>query len=63
MSSGPSCVNIPITTRKSWPDLCSLRLRSVTSLLTFTKSSYSFCSRVNIFTSMEPLTESVSSIF
>ena len=51
---------MPSTTRNQRPLRCSFRLRRVTSSLTVTKRSYSFCSRVKSFTKSEPLTLSVS---
>ena len=60
MSKGPSCVNMPMTTRNHEPERLSRSEISVTSSLTFTKFSYSRSSRVNIFMRSEPLTERVS---
>ena len=51
---------MPMTTRNHEPERFSLSEISVTSSLTFTKLSYSCASRVNIFMSSEPETESVS---
>ena len=62
MSSGPSCVNMPMATRNSDPERVSFMDRSRTCAFTPLNSAAAFCSRVNIFTSSDPLAESVSLI-
>ena len=53
---------MPIATRNHLPLRFSFKDSCVTSSFTLTKFSYSFSSRVNNFTSMEPETLKVSLI-